>query len=102
MVSTKIIFLICLVTLILSILIYILIKTNIKIDKLSKQSIELLGHITDEKLKNSKDKVIISLTTSPTRILLMEPVINSILNQSYPPDLIRINIPKVFKRTGKT
>jgi len=45
-------------------------------------------------------EIIISLTTSPKRILLMEPVINSILNQSVEPSYIRINIPKFFKRTN--
>ena len=44
--------------------------------------------------------VVVSMTTSPRRILLMESVINSILNQTYPPDLIRINIPYKFKRNG--
>jgi len=46
-------------------------------------------------------EIIVSLTTSPKRILLMEPVINSILNQSIKPTYIRINIPKVFNRTNK-
>jgi hypothetical protein len=46
--------------------------------------------------------IIFSVTTSPKRILLMEKTINSILNQSVPPTLIRINIPKIFKRTGET
>ena len=103
MVSNKIVFLICLVTLLtLSVLIFIFIKSIILQNKLYNENIKLLGHITDEKIKNNKDKIIISLTTSPTRILLMEPVINSILKQSYSPDIIRINIPKIFKRTGKT
>ena len=52
---------------------------------------------TDEK----KEFVIVSLTTSPRRIKLIENVIQSILNQTYPPDLIRINIPKIFGRTGQ-
>jgi GR25 family glycosyltransferase involved in LPS biosynthesis len=46
--------------------------------------------------------IIFSITTSPKRILLMEKTINSILNQSVPPTLIRINIPKIFKRTGES
>lgn len=50
---------------------------------------------------NNEPYVIVSITTSPRRILLMEPVINSILNQTYPPDLIRINIPYKFKRNGE-
>ena len=48
-----------------------------------------------------KDFIIVSLTTSPRRIKLMKPVIDSILNQTYPPDLIRINIPKIFGRSGE-
>jgi len=47
-------------------------------------------------------RVIVSLTTSPSRINTIEKTLNTILNQSYPPDLIRINIPKTFKRTGET
>lgn len=45
-------------------------------------------------------KVIFSLTTSPTRIGLISNVIESMMNQTVTPDLIRINIPKIFKRTG--
>jgi len=44
--------------------------------------------------------IIISLTTSPTRINYIKPVIDSILNQSQRPDMIIINLPKIFKRTG--
>jgi hypothetical protein len=51
------------------------------------------------KLKQ-KIPVIISLTTSPKRINHIQPVINTILNQTIPPDTIYLNLPKVFKRTG--
>jgi hypothetical protein len=33
---------------------------------------------------------------------MMQKTIDSILNQTKPPDLIRINIPAIFKRTGET
>lgn len=47
---------------------------------------------------DNKSIIIVSITTSPRRIKLMKPVIASIMTQSRPPDLIRINIPKIFKR----
>ncbi len=46
-------------------------------------------------------KVIISFTTSPERIEKIEPMVNSILNQSIKPDLFLLNIPKIFKRTNE-
>ena len=52
--------------------------------------------------QENKRRIIVSLTTSPRRIKLMEKTIESILNQTIQPDLIRINIPKIFKRTGET
>lgn len=45
-------------------------------------------------------KIIVGLTTSPTRIKLIEPVLRSILSQSCQPDEIHLNIPPVFKRDG--
>jgi hypothetical protein len=45
------------------------------------------------------NQIIVCLTTSPDRMLLMRKVIESILNQSYPPHFIRINIP--FKKNNK-
>ena len=46
-------------------------------------------------------KYIISFTTSPKRIHKCEPMLKSIINQSKPADLIILNIPKVFARTGE-
>ena len=46
--------------------------------------------------------VIVSITTSPRRIKLMKNTLDSILSQTHPPDIIRINIPITFKRTGHT
>ena len=43
-----------------------------------------------------KDKIIISLTTIPTRINLIEPVIDSLCKQVLKPNLIYINIPRKF------
>ena len=48
---------------------------------------------------NNKYKIIFSITTSPQRILKLKPVIDSILEQEV--DILRINIPKIFKRTGE-
>jgi len=50
---------------------------------------------------NKKQKIIVSLTTSPRRIYLMKNVIDSILNQTVKPDYIRINIPYIHKRSNQ-
>jgi hypothetical protein len=47
-------------------------------------------------------KIIVGLTTSPTRIKYLTPVLKSILGQSCPPDEIHLNIPTIFKRDGTT
>jgi hypothetical protein len=44
-------------------------------------------------------RVIASLTTLPSRINLIRPMLISILDQTYPVDAIHINIPLVCKRT---
>lgn len=52
-------------------------------------------------VNEKKEIFIVSITTSPRRIKLMQKTLESILSQSHPPDLIRINIPLKFKRTGE-
>lgn len=47
-------------------------------------------------------KIVVSFTTSPTRINKCGPMINSILDQSRRPDLFLLNIPEEFARTGDT
>tara|TARA_B100000401_G_scaffold426073_1_gene356311 strand:- start:1086 stop:1889 length:804 start_codon:yes stop_codon:yes gene_type:complete len=47
-------------------------------------------------------KYVVSFTTSPKRIHKCQPMINSLLNQSRKPDLIVLNIPHIFARTGQT
>ena len=46
----------------------------------------------------NKNKLIVSLTTIPSRINLLEPVLDSILNQTIKPDLIYLNIPIKYNR----
>ena len=46
--------------------------------------------------------MIISFTTSPTRIHKCKPMLDSLLNQTERPELILLNIPKRFRRTGET
>ena len=46
--------------------------------------------------------MIISFTTSPTRIHKCKPMLDSLLNQTQRPELILLNIPKSFRRTGET
>lgn len=41
--------------------------------------------------------IVVSFTTSPTRIHLCERMVDSILNQSVPPDLFVLNIPKKYR-----
>ena len=48
-----------------------------------------------------KNEIIVTMTTSPRRILLCKDVIESVFNQTTPPDILRINIPEIFKRTGE-
>jgi len=47
-------------------------------------------------------KIIVSFTTSPTRINKCGPMINSILDQTRKPDLFLLNIPEEFARTGES
>ena len=47
-------------------------------------------------------KVVVSFTTSPTRISKTKIMIDSILNQSRKPDFFLLNIPKIFPRTGRS
>lgn len=46
-------------------------------------------------------KYIISFTTSPTRIHKCKSMLDSLLNQTFKPDLIMLNIPHVFARTSE-
>ena len=46
-------------------------------------------------------KFVISFTTSPSRIIKIKPMIESIINQTLKPDLIILNIPEVFPRTNE-
>lgn len=46
-------------------------------------------------------KIVVSFTTSPKRIHLCRKMINSILRQSRRPNLILLNIPRKFERTGE-
>jgi len=44
-------------------------------------------------------KIIVSLTTSPSRLLLLEPVIQSFLCQDYPISHVELNLPDKYKNT---
>lgn len=52
------------------------------------------------RLKISSRKVIVSFTTTPSRIHKCEKMLKSILNQNFKPSKIILNIPKIFDRTG--
>ena len=47
-------------------------------------------------------KIVVSFTTSPTRINKCGPMIHSILDQTCKPDLFLLNIPEEFARTGES
>jgi hypothetical protein len=53
-------------------------------------------------MASEKIKIVVSFTTSPTRINKCGPMINSILDQTRKPDLFLLNIPDEFARTGET
>lgn len=50
---------------------------------------------------NDRPRIVVTLTTSPKRLFNMKPVIDSIMTQTVLPDIIYLNIPRVFKRTGE-
>jgi hypothetical protein len=46
-------------------------------------------------------KVVVSLTSSPDRLVELERSVRTLLNQTCPPDEVHLNIPHVFARTGE-
>lgn len=48
-----------------------------------------------------RPRIVVTLTTSPKRLSKIKQVIDSIMTQTVLPDIIYLNIPKVFKRTGE-
>jgi hypothetical protein len=50
----------------------------------------------------AEEDVVVTLTTSPKRIDKIEPVIDSIMNQTSVPDKIVLNVPFVYKRNNST
>ena len=50
--------------------------------------------------KNMKEKIIVTLTTSPQRIDKIKPVLSSILTQTYKVNMIILNLPYIFKRNN--
>lgn len=46
-------------------------------------------------------RLVVSFTTSPDRIVPLERVVRTMLNQSCPPDEVHLNVPHVFGRTGR-
>jgi hypothetical protein len=47
-------------------------------------------------------RVVVSLTTSPTRIAHIGPLLSTLSAQTVVPDRIVLNLPRVFRRTGAT
>lgn len=46
-------------------------------------------------------RLVVSLTTSPDRIRTLDRVVRTLLNQSCAPDEIHLNVPHVFRRSGR-
>lgn len=55
-----------------------------------------------ETMYQRPNEIIVSLSTSPTRIVHIEPLIKTLSSQTIPPDKIVLNLPHVFKRTNDT
>jgi hypothetical protein len=53
------------------------------------------------KTRRRKMLFVVSLTTSPSRLQHIGPTLDSLLAQTRKPDAIFVNLPDVFKRTGK-
>ena len=49
---------------------------------------------------NSRSDIVISLTTTPSRISMLEPTLKSLLDQSSPPARIILNVPFYSQREG--
>lgn len=47
-------------------------------------------------------RVVVSLTTTPKRLKMLKPTIDSLLAQSVLPDMIQLNLPFIFRRTNHT
>ena len=60
-----------------------------------------LDFLSNKVYRMADTKVVFSFTTSPQRIHKCGEMIRSLLTQSVKADLILLNIPKVFKRTGE-
>jgi hypothetical protein len=50
---------------------------------------------------NQRKYIVVSLTTSPTRIKYIKPIIDNLFNQTMKPNKIVLNIPYIFKRTNE-
>jgi hypothetical protein len=55
---------------------------------------------TTEPFENGPPKIVISMTTSPKRIVHIESLLTILSNQTTPPNQIVLNLPYVFKRTN--
>lgn len=68
----------------------------------SSSGSESITGIFPFEIKRYPTRIIVSLSTSPKRFYDIGPAIQSILSQSYPPDLVLLSIPHVFRRTNET
>jgi hypothetical protein len=59
---------------------------------------ELFSDIPYLRRPKKNNRIVVSLTTLPSRLKNINPVIESILNNTIQPDIIYLNIPKISKR----
>jgi hypothetical protein len=58
----------------------------------------IMTHVLKNKLQRSKQRIVISLTTTPHRINAIKPTLDSLRDQSIKADKIYLNVPYEFKR----
>lgn len=67
--------------------------------KLARAPLEILDHLNAARTRRSD--IIVSLTTTPSRIALLAPTLKSLLDQSLPAARIVLNIPHHSTREGR-
>lgn len=63
-------------------------------------SISVLS-VGDDKNEKKSRRLVVSLTTSPKRLAHLGETLKSLFDQTVQPDVIQLNLPHVFRRTGE-
>lgn len=78
-----------------------IINNNNSSNNISSNRDKAIANITNEYLMKYKPRIVFSLTTSPKRLESLGETLQSLFNQEIQPDMIQINLPHSFKRTGE-